>query len=383
MKLTTSLTSSYLAILVTLSLAVLLFQIDSVNSTELNEEKGYNQIEPIYLSKQDRLEPGNNNNNNNKNNIKQSSPTNSFSPKKLNSNKEFLFGDEEEDDDEKPIVEVASSDTNMLNSQPLAETEMTNQNENNNNNNNDDSSTESIAKTNQKYEETYDDTDGSEDLNNDDEDVDEDDEELMRELKRSQRIDSHKQLPALLNVNKMAELQRKLAELSEKTNKPDYDLLLNDDSFEQENNNKNNNNKKLKNIAKENPFKNFKNFKSIQSNLMDNEDEDEDEVEDEDNQSIDQPQIKNNKDDTITVEELLVQLENKLKNTKTAKFMKPTLEIKEEFYLENKTPATAEQNNLSTVHVHVHVVFKFVLFCYLIHVVIFSFFRCYCYCCQY
>jgi len=322
---------SHLAYLAAVSVVILLFgQVDRVQSTS-NKNLQEDPIQPIYLSKQDHLAPG-------KNTLNDESPVaSSFSPKKLNSNKEFVFGDEEEDDEEKPIVEVASSDTNMMNSQPI-ESEMTNQNGNNDSEQQqqqqqqeeESSSSEQKVENSSRYEET----DGDDDETETNDDLEEEEEKLITELKRNQRVDTKhsahdKNLPGLLKFNKMAELQRKLLELSEKKINFDYDILINDDIFE---NNKN----KLKNFPRMNKLKSFNDDQ--ESNAQDQYQAPAEEEEEE---------IQHNKEDTITVEELLSQLETKLKTNDKAVFMKPILEIKEQIYLEgisNKKPGkTAEK----------------------------------------
>lgn len=221
----------------------------------------------------------------------------SSSNNKINSNKEFVFGEDDDDDEDKLNIEVPSSDLNMLNSNPSFETEMSNK--------------DSIEDQIESDEMTS---------------SEEDEKEV---LKRNQRVDvkhpSHdKHLPSLLKFNKMSDLQQKLLELSDSKHNFDYDILIDDDFFEK-------NKKKLSKVN---------NNKKANIAL--------DSFENEINDEIAEDDVDEEEPRTITVEDLMSQLETKMKgNEFKAKFSKPTLQLKEQLYLEgifNNKPNKNDQS---------------------------------------
>lgn len=188
----------------------------------------------------------------------------------MNSNKEFVFGDDDDQDDKLDQTETPKSDSNMLNSNTF-ETEMINQ---------DDSESDEA-------------------------------EDIFNQLKRNQRVDV-KHLPNLLKFHKMADLQRKLLELSDNKHNFDYDILIDDDFFDK--------NKKLLKSSE-------KKFDSTDSSIESEE--------------------QSNQEETITIDDLLNQLETKMKSPEKAKFLKPSLQVKEQIYLEgvlNKLQKQSKQN---------------------------------------
>jgi len=274
--------------------ALFLVNYSSQYDLEQNIIREENNLKPV-LTSNDQLVPGKNNNNliSKLTSQKTQKDASSVSNNKMNTNKEFVFGDDDDDDeDDKLDLEIPSSDTNMLNSNPFEMSDMSNKDEN------EDEEAESASQEDESEEE-------------------------QNLLKRNQRVDvkhpSHeKHLPSLVKFNKMADLQKKLLELSDNKHNFDYDILIDDDFFEA-------NKKKL--------LKATENKKASSLDPFDDDDDDDESLEDDDEQG------------TITVEDLLRQLDSKLKGSEKAKFAKPTLQIKEQIYLEGVYNNNNNNNN--------------------------------------